>query len=133
MRLPEFDVNILQARSAEGKGTAGCMVFLVLLAIAVLIGVKIGPDYYSFSSLKADVKTEASRAGAHFLDDETIVSDIMAMARTNEIRLTKDNVKIERFAGQLFLTVQYSVSQDFLVYQRTQDFVIKASSFIGQL
>ena len=133
MNFLRFSMSRLQLGSAEGKGTAGCMVFLMLLAVTVLIGIKIVPDYYSYTSLQADVKTEASRAGAHFLDDETIVKDILAIARKNEIRLTPDNIKIERFAGQVFLTVRYSVSQDFLGFERTQQFEIKASSYIGQL
>lgn len=112
---------------------AGCLFFLLLLVVAVFVGIVIGPPYYSHYGFETDVKAEASRAGAHFFDDETVIKDILAIAKRNEIRLVRENVKIERFAGQLFLTIRYSVPVDFIVYERSLNFEIKASSYIGRL
>ncbi len=120
-------------KSEEGKGVAGCLFFLLALAIAGFIGFRIGPPYYANKSLEADVKTEASRAGAHFYDDETVMRNVLDLARRNEIPITRENVSVERAAGQIYITIDYSLPIDFLVVERTFNFKIKASSLIGRL
>ncbi len=117
----------------EGKGAAGCLLFLMVAAIVIFLAVRIGPTYYANKSFEADLRTEASRAGANFLSDESILKNVLDLARRNEIRLRRENVKLERFAGQLFITVSYSVPVDLIVTERTMEFNIKASSFIGRL
>ncbi len=120
-------------RSNEGKGTAGCLFSLLLLAIATLVAFKVGPPYFAYRSLQADVKTEVSRAGAHFYDDETLIRGILDLARKNEIPLKREEIKVERFAGQVYIKIHYSVPVDLIVYQRDVDFDITAQSFIGRL
>ncbi len=120
-------------RNEDGKGVAGCLFFLLALVIAGFIGFRIGPPYYANKSLEADVKTEASRAGAHFLDDETVMRNVLDLAKRNEIPITRDNVRVERAAGQIYITIEYSMPVDFLVAEKTFDFKIKASSLIGRL
>lgn len=124
---------IRSLRSNEGKGTAGCLFSLLLLALATVAAIKVGPPYFAYRSLQADVKTEVSRAGAHFYDDETLIKGILDLARKNEIPLKREAIKVERFAGQLYIKIHYSVPVDFLVYQRDVDFDITAQSFIGRL
>ena len=121
------------ARDAEGKGTLGCLVSVLLLCVGTFIGVRVVPVYYASSSFDTDVKTEISRAGAHFYDDETVVKNVIKLAEKNEIHLTPENVKLHHFAGQLQINVNYSVPVDFGVYEYTLDFKVKASSFIGAL
>ncbi len=117
----------------EGKGAAGCLLFLMIAAVVIFLAARIGPAYYANKSLEADLRTEASRAGANFLSDESILKNVLDLARRNEIRLKRENVKLERFAGQIFITVSYSVPVDLIVTERTMEFNIKASSFIGRL
>jgi hypothetical protein len=120
-------------RGDEGKGTAGCLFSLLILIVGILVAVKAGPPYFAYKSFESDVKTEISRAGAHFYDDELLMRNLLDLAKKNEIRLNQDEVKIERFAGQIFVTITYSVPLDLFVYQRDMDFNIAASSFIGRL
>ena len=120
-------------RNQEGKGAVGCLLFLMVAAIVIFLTARIGPAYYANKSLEADLRTEASRAGANFLSDESIVKNVLDLARRNEIRLKRENVKLERFAGQILITVSYSVPVDLIVTERTMEFKIKASSFIGRL
>jgi hypothetical protein len=120
-------------RSQEGKGAMGCLLFLLVAAVVIFLAARIGPVYYASKSLEADLRTEASRAGANFLSDETVLKNVLDLARRNEIRLKRENVKLERFAGQVFITVSYSVPVDLIVTERTMNFNIKASSFIGRL
>jgi hypothetical protein len=123
----------MRETDSEGKGALGCVGFLALLGIFVLAAMQVGPAYYAKKSLETDVRTEISRAGANFHDDETLLKNILDLARRNEIRLTRENVKVERFAGQIFVTIQYSAPVDLYVTQRTLQFDIKASSFVGRL
>jgi hypothetical protein len=116
-----------------GKGILGCFFFLVIAAVAVFVGIRLGPIYYANSNLQSAISTEVSRAGANFLDDETIIKDVLDLAKRNEIQLTRENVKVERFAGQIHITVQYTVLADLGFYQRNIDFNIRESSFVGRL
>jgi hypothetical protein len=79
------------------------------------------------------VNTEVSRAGANFLADEMLVNNILDLARKNEIRLARNEVKVERFAGQIHLTIHYTVPVDFIVLKKDLNFEIKTSSFVGRL
>ena len=125
--------RIHSLKNSDGKGSLGCLAFMVLAAAAILIGVRVGPPYFSYKNLEGDVKTEVSRAGAHFFSDEVLVQNILDVAKKNEVRLKQENVKVDRFAGQVRVVVHYSVPIDLIVVQRTIDFDIKASSFIGAL
>ena len=120
-------------RDQEGKGITGCLLFLLFIAIAAYVGVAIGPIYYANSNFESDVKTEASRAGAHFLSDEEVVKDILALSEKHQIRLSKEDIKVERFAGQVHISIKYAAPIDLPVFKRNIDFEIKASSFIGTL
>lgn len=133
MRITMTASGQRRLRDQEGKGAVGCLLFLLVAAIVIFLAVRIGPSYYSNKSFEADVRTEASRAGANFLSDEAVVKNVLDLARRNEIRLKREDVKVERFAGQLFITIQYSIPVDLIVTERTMDFKIKASSFIGRL
>jgi hypothetical protein len=118
---------------SEGKGVVGCILLIVLLGVAIYLAIVLAPIYYANFSFESNVKTEISRAGAHFLDDETVIKDIMDMARRDEIRLTRQNISVERFAGQIHLKVRYSVPVDFILFEHDLGFKIDVSSFIGTL
>lgn len=117
----------------QGKGTLGCLFSLFLLVVAALVAYRVCPPYFAYKSLETDVKTEISRAGAHLYDDETLIRDVLDLARRNEIRLQREEIKVERFAGQVHIKIQYSVPMDLIVYQHDMEFKIEASSFIGRL
>ena len=133
MRKPRPGRASYFLRCNEGKGTAGCLVSLLILVIGILVAAKVCPPYFAYKSFESDVKTEISRAGAHFYDDELLMRNLLDLARRNEIRLKEDEVKIERFAGQIFVKINYSVPIDLVVYEKDLDFNISASSFIGRL
>jgi hypothetical protein len=118
---------------SEGKGLIGCILSIVLFAAVVFFGITLGPIYYNNFNFESDLKTEVSRAGARSLDNETMIKDILDLAKRNEIRLTRQDIQMDRYAGQLHLKVNYSVSVDLLVIQRDFNFQISASSFVGSL
>jgi len=120
-------------RSPEGKGMIGCMLMTVVIAVAIYLGILLAPIYYANFNFESDVKTEVTRAGAHFIDDQVLTKNILDLARRNEIRITQENVSIERFAGQVHVTVEYSVPVDFVIFQRDLKFRVEESRFVGTL
>ncbi len=120
-------------RDTEGKGILGCIFMTVLIGVAIFLAIKLGPIYYSNYNLDSEIKDEVSRAGAHLYDDDRVAADIMAMAKRNDIRLKREDIQVQRFAGQIHIKVDYFVPVDFLVLQHDMSFSIKASSFIGAL
>jgi hypothetical protein len=120
-------------RDSEGKGFLGCIGAIVVLAAIIFVGIKLGPVYYSNYTFEEGLKTLVSRAGARYTQDEKIVTDILDLAQQNNINLThensKDNIKIERYAGQIHINVRYFVPVDFLIMRRNLKFEIKLSTF----
>ena len=124
---------IMGSKNDEGKGALGCLLSILLLGAAILVGVRVGPPYFAYKSLESDVSTEVSRAGAHFFNDEVLVQNILDVAKKNEIRIKKEDIKVERFAGQVQVVIHYRVPVDLIFLEHTFDFNVKASSFIGTL
>jgi hypothetical protein len=119
--------------NSEGKGVFGCIVTLALFGVAVYLAIALGPHYYANFNFEAEVKTIVSRAATHAFNDEGIIKDVMDMAKRNEIKLEREDIKIDRFAGKLHIKVNYSVPVDFLIFERDINFNINASSYIGAL
>ena len=120
-------------RNSDGKGFLGCIVAIVVLMAMVFVGIKLGPIYYSNYVFENELKTLVSRAGSRYTPNEKIIIDIVELAQNNKINMThesaKKNIKIERFAGQLHIDVQYFVPVDFLILRKNLRFQIKLSSF----
>lgn len=120
-------------KDPAGKGTTGCLLFVLLLAVIVFLAINIGPPYIAAKGLEADLKTEVSRAGARYYASDVLMKEVLQLAKKNEVRLTEDNVKIERYAGQLFIKVRYQVPIDLYFYEYLMKVDIKVSSYIGTL
>ena len=133
MTLRTMHGSGLNYKNQEGKGAVGCLIFLLVLAICILAVVRLWPDYYAYKTLDTELRTEASRAGANFLEDEAIMANVLQLAKRSDVYNTKKNVKIARIAGQIFITVHYSVPIDFIFYTWNMECDIKASSFVGRL
>jgi hypothetical protein len=117
----------------EGKGKIGCVLTILLMVTLTLIILRLGPSYFAFKSFEGDLKRDISRAGANGWDDETIMKDVLDLSKRNQLGLTRDDIKIERFAGQVQVTVQYAVELDLFVYQHRITLNSQVSSFIGRL
>ena len=133
MTLRTMHGSGLNYKNQEGKGAVGCLIFLLVLAICILAVIRLWPDYYAYKTLDTELRTEASRAGANFLEDEAIMANVLQLAKRSDVYITKKNVKIARIAGQIFITVHYSVPIDFIFYTWNMECDIKASSFVGRL
>src|SRR5262245_8073977 len=133
MRAPVNSPGLTGLRAEDGRGTMGCLLFLLLAGAAVFVAIRVGPDYYAYKEFQTAVETEVARAGANFMDDETITKNLLALAKRNEIRLKQEDIKLEHFAGKVHVTIKYTVTADLPVYQRDINYEIKSSSFVGRL
>lgn len=120
-------------RNTEGKGVVGCLIFILLLGIALFMAVQLGPVYYANYAMESELKKEISQAGAHALSDEQIIRDIMNMAKRNEVPLRAEDIIIDRVAGQIVVAVTYVVPVDFMVLERDLNFHIRVTSFVGSI
>jgi hypothetical protein len=122
------------ALDSEGKGFLGCMIAIILIAAMVFAAVKVGPIYYANYVFDEDLKNITSLSGASFKTNDDITEAVLQAARERNIKITPESarsgdVKIERYAGQLHITVKYSVPVDFLIFRKTLRFEIRNSSF----
>jgi hypothetical protein len=124
---------IASLKSSEGRGSLGCLVSILLLGALIIFCQRAGPPYFSYKSLEGDVATEISKAGSHYFTDEVLIQNILDVAKKNEVRLKRDDVKVERLAGQVQVSFQYTVPVDLIIFQHTFEFKVKASSYVGTL
>jgi len=118
---------------SDGKGMVGCIIFIVLIGIAIFLSIRLVPIYYTNYTMESEIKIVVSRAGAHYQDDAAITKDVLDIARKNELQIEKKNIQVRRFAGQIFVEVEYAVPVDFGILERNLNFQIKASSVVGTL
>ncbi len=117
----------------EGKGTFGCLLSIVVLGLLVVVTLRAGPPFFAWKSFEADLMREVSRAGANLYDEETITKNVLDLAKRHELNLPRENIKVERAAGQIFVSVKCTIPLDLIVYQHDINFEVKTSSLIGRL
>ena len=113
----------------EGKGSLGCMFSLVLMVIALFLAFKLAPPYIGYYELKGELKQAVSRAAMRPSAEENTVKDLIRTAEKNKVLLKKENIKIRRFAGQLYINIEYTVPVDFIIIKRDFNFKMEESSF----
>ena len=100
-----------KSRRQRGEGNAGCLVGLIILAIALFIAYKMIPAKIKAADLRQTITDEAKMAGSH--NNATIVGQILTRAREQHLPVTADNIKISRNAGMIAVEVEYDMPIDF--------------------
>ena len=100
-----------KSRRERGEGNAGCLVGLIILAIAIFIAYKMIPPKIKAADLKQTITDEAKMAGSH--NNDVIMKSILAKARDQKLPVTEDNVKITRDRSEITVEVDYDVPIDF--------------------
>src|SRR5437763_16343406 len=98
-------------RGQRGEGNAGCLLGLIVLALAIFVAYKMIPPKIKAADLKQTIVDEAKMAGTHH--DNVIMNQILAKARELKLPLTEENVKITRSATEISVEVEYDVPIDF--------------------
>ena len=102
------------SRRQRGEGQFGCIVGLIILAIAVFIAWRIIPVKVKAAEINQVVEDEAKSAGTH--NDDRIRGAILKKAREDNLPITEDNIKINRGANEIIIEVHYVVPVDFPGY-----------------
>jgi len=115
-------------RRERGDSKLGCLVSLVLLAAAAVIGVKAVPvrlavaDMEDFCVHQAEF---ASRRGERNgqTPEQQIADAILLEAQQENLPVDKDHIKVWRDSDFEHIEVKYRVVIDFLVYKYNWDVV----------
>ena len=103
-------------RTAErGESNMGCILWMVVLAIAVLISWKMIPVKVNSAEL-ADYMVEVAQFQSANKPPEELKKLIIFRAGELGIPLTKENVSVVRNGDRIRMTVDYTVPVDFPGY-----------------
>lgn len=103
-------------KTAEhGEGNLGCIFWVLLAAIGVLIAWKAVPVKMSSSELY-DYMDEMARFSAGKEPPEEIKKKILARANELRLPLDKDHVSVERVGDSIRMSVEYTVPVEFPGY-----------------
>ena len=106
----------MKLRRERGDVPVGCLVGLVVLAVATLIGIKATPIMVNVGSMDQQIANLADRAGRRDYRDERIVGDILAKADELNLPVTEKSIVIKRSAKRFVITVTYQKDIDFIFY-----------------
>lgn len=98
-------------RRERGEGQLGCLIGLIVLAIAVFIAWKMIPVKVKAAELRQVVSDEAKAAGTH--DDAKIRGAIMQKVFDTKLPVTEEDIHISRAHGDITVDVEYTVPIDF--------------------
>lgn len=103
-------------RSAErGESNLGCVMWLVLLGIAVLISWKMIPVKVNSAEM-ADYMVEVAQFQSARRKPEELKKLILTRAGELGLPLAKENVTVVRTGDRIRMTVEYTVPVDFPGY-----------------
>jgi len=113
----------------EGKGSLGCIFALFLMVVALFLAFKLAPPYMRHYEFKGEFKQAVSRVAARGMDEENILKEMIATAEKNHIVLKSENIQMRRMAGQIVITVEYTIPVDFIFMERELRFKLEESSW----
>src|SRR5262245_33930508 len=99
------------SRRERGEGQFGCIVGLILLAIAVFVAYKMIPVKVRAAELRQEIVDEAKAAGTH--SDQRIHDAIINKARENNLPVTDESITITRAHSEITVDVEYEVPIEF--------------------
>ena len=98
-------------RRERGEGQLGCLVGLILLALAIFVAWKMIPVKVKNAEVRGVIVDEAKSAGTH--SDDKIKAAILFKAREDDLPITEDDIKIRRVASEITVEVDYTVPVEF--------------------
>ena len=106
----------MRKRIAErGEGNLGCILWLLVLGLAVLISWKLVPVKIASAELYDFMDEQAKFAGAN-TTAEDVKKNILQRAKELNLPLDKDHVKVERIGDRIRMEAEYTVPVEFPGY-----------------
>ena len=113
----------------EGKGSLGCIFAILLMVLVLFFAFTLFPPYMNHYEFKSEMKQAVARAGARAMTDENIRKDLIQTAEKNKIVLKSENIQIRHMAGQIVITVEYTIPINFLIMTKDLRFNLEESSW----
>lgn len=111
----------MRKRSRQaGEGLAGCLFWLAILGIFVMIGFKVVPVKMKSSQLY-DFMVEQAKFSAHS-SAEVMQRRIVGKAREFGLPVVAKNVSVVKAGGRIRMRCRYTVTIDFYVYKYNWEF-----------
>ena len=104
---------------------------LVLTAVVLFMAYKLSPHYVNHYSFKGAMQQEIIDVSAravfdeNSLSDETIRGHVIGAARRNNIILEENSIQITRIAGNVEISVNYTITVNFLIMEHNLHFEVK--------
>lgn len=111
-------MNRLHLRRGEAR--LGCVLWLIVLAVFVMIIMKVVPVKIRSAELYDFMEETAMFAGR--ATTEELKKRILARARDLELPLKEKNIKVERIGGRVRMRCTYTVPIEFPGYTYNWDF-----------
>jgi hypothetical protein len=109
--------------SQRGSARARLLVFILVAAVAIYVGLKLCPPYISNYEIEDWMRTQAPFFVVNHMNNDAVTAAIVKQMQMEDIEVTKDNVKIiANSATQVHIVVAYDVPVDFGFYQTTLHF-----------
>jgi hypothetical protein len=91
-----------------GRITFGTFLFLLLTAGAVYLALLYVPPWMAYRAMLAEIQVQAGAAA--LIDNDEILSHIMATAKEWEVPITRDQVKITRTETTISISTQWDTT-----------------------
>ncbi len=109
----------MRTRGEWGKGSIGCILGIVVLAIAVIVVIKVAPVKIAVADLEAYSEREAESASLPRHTDEAITNAILAKAKALNLPVKPENVEVSRDGTSVHVRVHYKVTVELPFYTYT--------------
>lgn len=108
----------------NGKASAGTLIWIVLIAAVVYVGVKFAPPYITYYMIKSEVENDAQTA--HLYDDQKILNLIMIRVKEFELPIEEKDIIVERKENEIGISLDYKIDVIFFTgYVKTLFFNIR--------
>ena len=106
----------MRRRIAErGEGNLGCILWLLVLGLAVMISVKAVPVKIASAELY-DYMDELARSAGVNTTADAVAKAILERAKQLNLPLDKDHIKVERIGDRIRMSAEYTVPVEFPGY-----------------
>jgi len=104
----------MRRRTAErGEGNLGCILWVLILAVVVLVAWKAVPVKVASAELYDFMDEQAKFSSANTTPDD-IAKGILQRAMELKLPLDKDHVKVQRIGDRILMSAEYTVPVDLI-------------------
>jgi hypothetical protein len=117
-----------QRNSQRGSGNLKAIVWTLILAALVYVGIKVMPILVNEYEFQDSIQNIARFASVNRQDNPKIQKAVVTEAEKDDLPVRPEDVKVEGTNGNVRISVDYAVTVDLSVYQWTLNFHPTASN-----